>query len=465
MSRIAVKIFLAFWLTFFLVVTSFSVILNLLRNPEQVRPLGAFHQRQLDQHQTQMLAIYRHRGLPGLRRFSQDIEANRGITLFLLDDDGKDLLDKAVPIGVQEFFMKIRYLSAPQMQLREGRMLLGPLTFSDATLPANILLWLPMTANEASALSSLWQGRFAVLQLGLGVLLSGIISLALALSLTRPLNRLERATKRLAQGHFDTKDINAVAQRKDEIGSLAKEFKTMASRLNSALEGQQRLLRDVSHELRSPLTRLQVAIGLASRQSPVGNEASFERMEAECERLNALIGEVLSLARVGNGDPQRSARNFDLSATLQAITADAKFEAQADQKDVLLEVPEQLIFFGDEAMLASAIENAVRNAIRYTVPNSAVLLSAVMTDKWVIIKICDAGTGLAEDELAKIFIPFYRVSQARERKTGGTGVGLAIAARAVQWHGGAIIARNRRTGGLEIEMRLPKRIENVRGRS
>jgi two-component system sensor histidine kinase CpxA len=350
-----------------------------------------------------------------------------------------------------------RQLDTPHMQLRDRRMLLGPEAFPDTTPPASILLWLPMAPSEAPPLGSWLQGRYAGLQLGLGLLLSGLISLALSLSLTRPLNRLERAATRLAHGHFDSRDIDSVAQRKDEIGALAKEFGSMAKRLNAALEGQQRLLRDVSHELRSPLTRLQVAIGLASRKAGAGNEASFERMEAECERLNALIGEVLALARDGNSDTGSVARPFDLAMTLRALSTDARFEAQANGKEVTLQAPEHVMLVGNEARLASAIENAVRNAIRYTAPNTAVLLSAAVDGDWVCVKVSDAGPGLATEELEKIFIPFYRVSKARERETGGTGVGLAIAAQAVQWHGGRIVARNRPTGGLEIEMRLPKR--------
>lgn len=456
MSRIAVKIFLAFWLTFFVVVTSFSLLLDVLRDQEVLQPLGTFHQRQLEQHHSQVRTIFRNRGLQGLRRFSQDIETNRRITFFLLDDDGKDLLDRAVPNAVLGFFKESRKLGIPQMQLRERRMLLGPQTFPDIAPTATILLWLPMAASEASPMESWWQGRYAGAQLGLGLLLSGLISLALALSLTRPLNRLERAATRLAQGHFDSSDIDAVALRKDEIGALAKEFGSMARRLNAALEGQQRLLRDVSHELRSPLTRLQVAIGLASRQAGADSEASFERMEAECERLNALIGEVLALARDGNSSAETVASQFDLAVTLRALGADARFEAQANEKDVTLQLPEHLMMVGNEARLASAIENAVRNAICYTAPNTAVMLSATDSGDWICVTICDCGPGLAEEELSKIFIPFYRVSLARERETGGTGVGLAIAAQAVQWHGGKISARNRPTGGLEIEMRLPR---------
>ncbi|MDQ1259589.1 MAG: hypothetical protein QG643_1413 [Pseudomonadota bacterium] len=455
MSRIAVKIFLTFWLTFFVVVVGFSVMLQVLGGQEPSQPLGEFHRRQLEQHQTQIQTIARNRGLQGLRRFAQDVEANRGITVFLLAEDGADILKRDVPVAVSSFVASNRDTGVPLMQMRERRMLLGPVTIQGVEPPARLVLWLPMAASDTSPLERWWGGRYAAAQLGVGLLVSGLMSLALSLTLTRPLNRLEQAASRLAQSHFDTRDIDAVAWRRDEIGSLAKEFAHMARQLHGALESRQRLLRDVSHELRSPLTRLQVAIGLASRQVGPDHVAAFERMELECERLNALIGEVLALARAGNDSQEHTRIEFDLAATLRSLVADARFEAQSAGKDVTLQVPERLTLSGNESRVGSAIENVVRNAIAYTPVQTAVSVVASRKADGVCVVVTDAGPGVPDVELTNIFLPFYRVSQARERETGGTGVGLAIAAQAVQWHGGRIEARNRPEGGLAIEMRFP----------
>lgn len=455
MSRIAVKIFLTFWLTFFVVVVGFSVMLQVLGGQEPSQPLGEFHRRQLEQHQTQIQTIARNRGLQGLRRFAQDVEANRGITVFLLAEDGADILKRDVPVAVSSFVASNRDTGVPLMQMRERRTLLGPVVLTAVEPPARLVLWLPMAASDTSPLERWWGGRYAAAQLGVGLLVSGLMSLALSLTLTRPLNRLEQAASRLAQSHFDTRDIDAVAWRRDEIGSLAKEFAHMARQLHGALESRQRLLRDVSHELRSPLTRLQVAIGLASRQVGPDHVAAFERMELECERLNALIGEVLALARAGNDSQEHTRIEFDLAATLRSLVADARFEAQSAGKDVTLQVPERLTLSGNESRVGSAIENVVRNAIAYTPVQTAVSVVASRKADGVCVVVTDAGPGVPDVELTNIFLPFYRVSQARERETGGTGVGLAIAAQAVQWHGGRIEARNRPEGGLAIEMRFP----------
>lgn len=455
MSRIAVKIFLTFWLTFFLVVVGFSVMLQVLGSEEPVQPLGEFHRRQLEQHQTQIQTVFRNRGLQGLRRFTQDVETNRGVTVLLVAEDGKDILNRDVPVSVKSFVASNRDAGVPLMQMRERRMILGPVTLQGVEPPARLVVWLPMAASDTSPLDRWWSGRYAAAQLVVGLLVSGLMSLALSLTLTRPLNRLEQAASRLAQSHFDTRDIDAVAMRKDEIGSLAKEFAHMARQLHGALESRQRLLRDVSHELRSPLTRLQVAIGLASRQVGPDHLAAFERMELECERLNALIGEVLALARAGNDSQEHTRIEFDLAATLRSLVADARFEAQSAGKDVTLQVPERLTLSGNESRVGSAIENVVRNAIAYTPVQTAVSVVASRKADGVCVVVTDAGPGVPDLELTNIFMPFYRVSQARERETGGTGVGLAIAAQAVQWHGGRIEARNRPEGGLVIEMHLP----------
>lgn len=455
MSRIAVKIFLTFWLTFFFVAVGFSVMLQVLGSQEPAQPLGEFHRRQLEQHQTQIQTIARNRGMQGLRRFTQDVETNRGITVFLLAEDGTDILKRDVPMVVSSFVASNRDTGVPLMQMRERRTLLGPVALTAVEPPARLVLWLPMAASDISPLERWWAGRYAAAQLGVGLLLGGVMSLALSLTLTRPLNRLERAASQLAQSHFDTHDIEAVALRKDEIGSLAKAFAHMARQLQVAQEGQQRLMRDVSHELRSPLTRLQVAIGLAGRQVGQGHAAAFDRMELECERLNALIGEVLALAREDNDSKQHTRNEFDLAVTVQALVDDAQFEAQSTGKHVTLRAPSHVPMKGNEARLASAIENVVRNAIAYTPLQTAVSVEVSSQADGIRVTVSDAGPGVAEAELTHIFLPFYRVSQARERETGGTGVGLAIAAQAVQWHGGRIAARNRSGGGLVIDMYFP----------
>ena len=282
MSRIAVKIFLTFWLTFFVVAVGFSVMLQVLGSQEPAQPLGEFHRRQLEQHQTQIQTIARNRGIQGLRRFTQDVETNRGITVFLLAEDGTDILKRDVPMVVSSFVASNRDTGVPLMQMRERRTLLGPVALTTVDPPARLVLWLPMAASDISPLERWWAGRYAAAQLGVGLLLSGFISLALSLTLTRPLNRLERAASRLAQSHFDTRDIDAVAMRKDEIGSLAKEFAHMAR--HDCIKKARRHQRQLRNENRQQHNQhlpsfLSISKGLFHASSPSKTKGSNRSLQ------------------------------------------------------------------------------------------------------------------------------------------------------------------------------------------
>jgi two-component system sensor histidine kinase CpxA len=249
--------------------------------------------------------------------------------------------------------------------------------------------------------------------------------------------------------------MDAAAARRDEIGDLAREFRSMAARLQSSMAGRQRLLRDMSHELRSPLARLQAAIELADREAGPGHHPDFARMENECRRLDTMIGDVLALSRAEQDEAALATQSFDLAATVLALVADARFEGQPQDKRILLESVEHLLYAGNERLLASAIENVLRNAVRYTPPAGTVTVVLQRRGDRLELSIDDTGPGVPAVELEKIFEPFYRVSEARERGEGGSGVGLAIAARVIRRHRGTICARNGASGGLEVVMSLP----------
>lgn len=453
MSRLGIKIFCWIWLAFILLLAGFALVVDHLSQDATLQQLGAGQLRQWQQTQERALGIYQRRGLDGLKRFAKDIHDNRGINFFLLDDDAHDLLGQEVPPSVRQYFMAQRHAGL-QMQKRDQRLLLGPAAFPDPALTGSVLLWLPVTDINFAPASRLWRGPHPVARLAVALAVSGLVSLLLALSLTRPLRHLQATARALAQGDFDTAEIDAAAKRRDEIGDLARDFRDMAARLKTSLEGRKRLLRDVSHELRSPLARLQAAIELADRQAGPENNLGFSRMENECKRLNAMIGDVLALSRADQDEAATAPQQFDLADTLQTLVSDANFEGQAQHKQVELQAPEQQQYLGHESLISSAVENVLRNALRYTPPESTVTVTLNKQSDRLEISICDAGPGVPEQELGKIFEPFYRISEARERQSGGTGVGLAIAARAAQRHGGKITARNRPTGGLEVVMVL-----------
>ncbi|MGH9523501.1 MAG: ATP-binding protein [Terriglobales bacterium] len=290
---------------------------------------------------------------------------------------------------------------------------------------------------------------------GIMILISGIICYLLTLYITRPILRLRDATHELSTGNLKARAAAGMERRRDEIGGLVHDFNQMAERIESLITSQQTLLRDISHELRSPLARLSVALGLARQRSGEPAQAMLDRIEREAERMNHMIGQLINLTRMesASGPPQPS--RVQLDEIVREVAADAEFEAQERQCSVRLESASACATEGNADLLRSAVENVVRNAVRYSEPGTSIDLALTCNDGWANVDVRDHGPGIPNDELDKVFRPFYRTATARDRASGGTGLGLAIADRAVRLHGGSVKAENINGGGLKVTMRLP----------
>src|SRR5690606_29855913 len=237
------------------------------------------------------------------------------------------------------------------------------------------------------------------------------------------------------------------------IAALGADFDRMASRVEELVRAQQRLLSDVSHELNSPLARLRVALELARQRAGDAAAGPLDRIEREAERLSVLIGEILTVSRLEHGD-RTPAATVELDALVAEVARDADFEAKGKGRAVVAStIPASLR--GDEEILRRAIENVVRNAIRFTPEGTEVSIAMGREGDLVLVRVRDRGPGVPDEALEDIFVPLYRVERDRDRKTGGTGLGLAIADRAVKLHGGTIRAENAPDGGLLVTMRLP----------
>ena len=268
--------------------------------------------------------------------------------------------------------------------------------------------------------------------------------------LTRPLHRLGESAAGIAEGHLETRVDPALKNRRDEIGALAADFDRMAERIETLVTGQRRLLGDVSHELRSPLARLRVALGLV-KQGPAEEAAeNLDRISVEVRRLDTLIGQLLTLTRIDSGAQQGSRAKFDLTNLVQEVASDADFEARARNRRVALTRSDACEIEGFEELLRSAAENVVRNAVRYTAEGTAVEISLACGMR-IVLTVRDHGPGVPENMLPEIFVPFRRVDKDNH---DGAGLGLAIAQRAVSLHGGAVRARNAPGGGLIVEIVL-----------
>jgi len=274
-----------------------------------------------------------------------------------------------------------------------------------------------------------------------------------ARQITRPVLGLRAAAAGIAAGRLDTRVNPRWKRRKDEIGGLSRDFDLMAERIEALMAGQRRLLGDVSHELRSPLARLMVALGLLKKRSQPEAVELLDRVGIEAHRLDKLIGQLLILSRIDSG-LHLGSQLIDLANLVQEVGRDADFEARAHQRVVVVTATDACSARGSEELIRSAIENVVRNAVRYTRRDTAVEISLHCRDNQALVTIRDRGLGVPESKLSEIFIPFRRIDP--DTSNGhGAGLGLAITERAVRLHGGTVRATNAQDGGLILEIELP----------
>jgi two-component system OmpR family sensor kinase len=287
--------------------------------------------------------------------------------------------------------------------------------------------------------------------LAFALLASVTLSALLAWYLARPVKGLRDAFAAMAEGRLDTR-VGGLMRRGDEFSELGHSFDRMAEKLQTLILAQRRLLHDVSHELRSPLGRLQVALGIV-RQDPARLDGALARMEREVERLDGLIGEILTLSRLNSGVEGEAQELADVGEVVEAIVHDARFEAIEKGCEVRLDELARVHVTGRPRLISRAVENVIRNALRFAPPGSAVDVEVGFSEGFAVISIRDHGPGIPEDELAAVFEPFHRGRVNGD--SSGFGLGLAIARGAAELHGGSIIARNMPGGGLKVEIRLP----------
>lgn len=286
--------------------------------------------------------------------------------------------------------------------------------------------------------------------------ISFLLCLLIARTLTRPLRQLQLAAHRFGEGELSSRAAQA-SLRSDEVGQLAKSFNLMADKLSLNITAQQRLLGDVSHELRSPMTRLQLALALAQQQAADSNEQQryFDRCELEVSRLDQMLAHIMAWSRMENSLIVPDKTPVILHQLINELIDDAQFVADEKQVTITFSEPPVCQLLADRSMLASAIANVLSNAVKYAPEKSEIKVSLTHQSHHCTITISDQGTGVPEESIAKIFEPFYRVAGDRDRQSGGTGLGLAIAKQAIVAHGGDIHAQNGCDGGLAIRIALP----------
>jgi signal transduction histidine kinase len=443
------RIFLSFWLALALIlVGTVTVAVNVALQRRSEKPWI-----QREQLYTQAEQAFRDGGPDALKAWLNSMRSHEAFDrTFVVDPSGWELLHRALPGYIRsphDSPSRPDHTTAPIAPLGGALVLVGPRGATYHVIVGPLAL-------RQRLFGDLEQPGVPTATLAIALIVSGVICFLLARYLVAPIDRLRLVTRRLAAGDLNVSVSATVKARQDDVGLLAADLDSMAERLRNLLESKQQLLRDVSHELRSPLARMQIALSLA-RRTESGVERHLDRIACEADRLEQLIARTLRLARLERQGEGLERVPIEVAEVLEHIAADVVIEAEQQGCTVTLSCEPGLVLSADLELLRSAFENVIRNAIRYSPPGSNVEIAARRAPDGghadVIVQ--DSGPGVPEKDLALIFEPFYRVGSARDRAGGGEGLGLAIAARAVALYGGAISARNQPGGGLAVCITLP----------
>ena len=449
MKSLFLRIFLSFWMAQALFVVA-AILVTVAFRPRN-STFEALRATALNE----AVNAYEEGGQQQLRKYFDNLDATQHVRGFLFSEQGIELSGRQVP----DWAMRVAaggsrsphdgfLFPAPPVQ-RDSR------ASSDGAHRYTLVLGTPPGPR-------VFIGPRGVPSTGLiiGIITSGLVCYLLSWYLTKPIVRLRTATRQLAAGDLSARTGARAGAGRDEVAGLMRDFDAMAERIETLLNAQSRLLNDISHELRSPLARLNVALGLARQRAGGESTEMLDRIEMEASRLNELIGRILTLARLEDGEQLVPQTPVPLAELVESVVEDAEFEAQARRCHVRATIASgDWQVRGNPSLLHSAIENVVRNAIRYTQEGTSVEVD-LRADKGsarseAVLRVSDSGPGVPPDALVKLFQPFYRLDEARGRTTGGVGLGLAITERAVRFHGGKVSASNRESGGLMVEIRLP----------
>lgn len=441
MGRLFWKLFLILWLAQICTVVGVGAVFWFKHRSETAAAIEEHHP--MDGAVLDMAAaLLRQEGPAGLRQQLAGMKSRGRDYLYILDDQGHELLGRAAP--AQDLFS---HRPTREVSLADGthyRLVLlppGPPPEGRAGRPPGM----PGHPPEEP-------GPVPLIPIVAALLASLLFGAILARYLSKPIHLMSEAFQSVAKGEMDVNLAGKMGGRRDELADLGRDFDTLAKRLKQLIIGQRRLFHDVSHELRSPLARLNAAIDLA-RQQPDQLETWLGRIERESGRMDTLVGEVLALARLNAEGAQHPPERLPLEFVLEELIPDAEFEAQANDCRILLLQNDMAEVMMQPELLSRALENVIRNAIHHTRKGSTVSLAVIRTETEVTIEVSDCGPGVPEHELETIFEPFFRSEQ--NSQPGGYGLGLAMAQRIVHTHQGSIRASNLPQGGLCVSITLP----------
>jgi two-component system sensor histidine kinase CpxA len=445
MHSLFLRIFVLFWLAMALIVgasiaATFTIAAREYESPElQRRPNAAM----------QASEVLDRGGIGALRTW---LQANKNSIsdrdLFIIGPDGRDILGRRIPDTAARRLEAVnRDPGSPSGHYRPSRAA-PQIVAADGALYT--VLFSPRRPSIFGALSL---PAISLTILCIALIVSAITSWWLAQHLSAPIRRIQAGARALASENLKIRVSDGLEGRKDELAVLARDFDAMADQLRANRAATTQLLRDISHELRSPLARMRVALGLA-RQPAADMTRQLDRLEREIERLDSMISQVLKLARLHGSNARIEKESFELDEVIEEVVRDANFEGAVKHCTVNVQGSAKTAILGNRELLRSAIENVLRNAVRYSPTQTPVDLSIARARSGLEIAIADHGPGVPPADLERIFEPFYRVAESRDRDSGGEGIGLAITAQVMKAHGGSARARNT-PGGFEVLLSLP----------
>lgn len=420
--------------------------------------------------------MYETEGKDAVQNYLNELQSRKAVRFYFFDENGESLLDRSAPdviIKVAKSKDSLEKTAAQNLStvvVRQGiaaRLVPGPsgkryiLIFQSS--PTQLL---PISEKV---------GAHPYLRLLVITLLAVGLCLSLTLHITRPLAKLRVAAQNIAEGRLKTRVSKEIGWRHDEIAHLGRDFDRMAEQIDTLVTAQRNLLGDVSHELRSPLARLIVALSLL-RQCQGDEVVEYQnRIGIEADRLDKLIGQLLTLTRIDSAVDAGTRERFDLTNLIQEVAADADFEARANNRNVKVVSADACTITGVSELMRSAVENVIRNAVRHTAEGTTVEVAieryvgansvngSSNLDPVIQLRVRDYGPGVPAKHLHEIFQPFNRGTETSSNGHlvggasalgGGAGLGLAITDRVVRMHNGTIHAHNASTGGFVVEIRL-----------
>ncbi len=442
------KIFLCFWATVIVIVL--AVVVTFLLEPG--RSSSRWHEsltRTAHYSGTAAVEEAERHGAPAASSYMKDLENTTHLHACLLEEAGDVIAGDSCELFARNISLA-RSTRNVSVFLKDGIARVALPILSTNGRKYIYAVEIPVAAPGISKPA-------IAIRLCLAFFVSFCICYLLTRYLTAPILRLREASHRLAAGDLSTRASGSMERRNDELGFLVRDFNAMAGRMEDLISRQQQLIYDISHELRSPLARLNVALDLGRERK--GNDSAFDHMEQDLECMSEMIGRMLTVAKLDSSSTEVQMTRVDLGELASRVVRSAEFELRQRDNAVRFTMREDCFVHGNAELLQSAIENVIRNAVRYTSTDASVDVQLQQVDKagssFILLSVRDYGTGVPEAELSNIFRPFYRVADDRDRQSGGAGLGLAIADRVIRVHEGTIHAQNASPHGLRVDILLP----------